>query len=82
VEREITTSPVTEPALTTLEEQLDIAFHRRQGRSCREIARKLGCNPRTVKKYLEHPELIGKPRKAPSAPRPSMLDPFRRHIAA
>lgn len=68
--------------MTTLEEQLDIAFHRRQGRSCREIARKLGCNPRTVKKYLEHPELIGKPRKAPSAPRPSMLDPFRQHIAA
>ena len=52
VETGISTSPTTEPALRTLEEQLDIAFEHRQGLSCRKIARKLGCNPRTVKKYV------------------------------
>jgi transposase len=66
--------------LRTLEEQLDIAFEHRQGLSCRKIARKLGCNPRTVKKYVEHPELVGKPRK--SAPRSSKLDAYREQIAA
>jgi transposase len=65
--------------MRTLEEQLDIAFYQRQGLSCRQIARKLGCSPRTVKKYAEHPELIGKPRTC--VPRPSKLDPYRQRIA-
>jgi len=60
------------------EEQLDIAFYRRQGLSCRGIAQKLGCSPRTVKKYSEHPELIGRPRV--SSPRASKLDPYREQI--
>lgn len=58
---------------------MDIAFYRRQGLSCRQIARRLGCNPRTVKKYSERPDLIGKPRQ--SSPRPSKVDPYRDQIA-
>jgi transposase len=58
---------------------MEIAFHRRNEESYRQIARKTGCDPRTVKKYCENPELIGRPRK--SAPRPSKLDPFRDQIA-
>jgi transposase len=65
--------------MRTLEEQLDIGFYQRQGLSLRQIARKLGCDPRTVKRYSEHPDLIGKPRQ--SAPRPSKVDPFRLQIA-
>jgi len=66
--------------LKTQEEQLDIVFGNRDGLSYREIARRMGCDPRTVKKYAEHPELIGKSRKA--APRQSKLDPFRDQIKA
>ena len=57
---------------------MEIAFHRRNDESYRKIARDTGCDPRTVKKYCENPELIGKPRK--SAPRPSKVDPFRGQI--
>ena len=57
---------------------MSITFHGRRGLSCREVARKVGCDPRTAKKYLEHPELIGKPRR--SAPRPSKVDPYRHQI--
>ena len=53
---------------------------RRQGLSYREIARRNGCDPRTAKKYVEHPELIGKARK--STPRPSMVDGYRDQITA
>lgn len=64
--------------MRTLEEQLDIAFHQRQGLSRRQIARKLGIDPRTVKRYAERPEIIGQPRK--SSPRPSKVDPWRERI--
>lgn len=57
---------------------MEIAFYRRSEESYRKIARKTGSDPRTVKKYSEHPELIGKPRK--SAPRPSKVDAFRDQI--
>ena len=65
--------------MRSLEDQLNIAFHNREGLSYRKIARKLGCSPRTVKKYVEHPELINQPRK--SVPRPSLLDAYRDQIA-
>jgi transposase len=65
--------------MRTREEQLDIAFYQRQGLSHRHIARKLECDPRTVKRYAENPELIGKPRQA--SPRPSKIDPYREQIA-
>ena len=57
---------------------MEIAFNRRNAESYRKIARKTGCDPRTVKKYCENPELIGKPRK--SAPRPSKVDLFHDQI--
>lgn len=60
--------------MTSLEDQLEILFDHRQDFSFREIARRNGCDPRTAKKYIEHPELIGKRRKP--TPRPSIVDPF------
>jgi transposase len=48
------------------------------GQSCREIARNRGCDPRTAKKYIDHPELLGQPRK--SVPRPSLVDAFQDQI--
>jgi len=57
---------------------LDIVLYRRQGMSYREIARRVGCTPRTAKKYAEHPELIGKRRE--SSPRPSLVDAYRARI--
>jgi transposase len=59
---------------------LDIALYKRQGLSYREIARRVGCSPRTAKKYSEHPELIGKARKP--VHRPSKVDPYLEQIAA
>jgi transposase len=66
--------------MRTQEDQLEIAFLKREGLSFRQIARRLGCTPRTAKKYAEHPELIGKRRQSP--PRGSKVDPFRNQIAA
>ena len=66
--------------MKTQEDQLDMSFYVREGLSHRAIARKLGCTPRTVKKYSEHPELIGKARQTP--PRTSKLDAYRDQIAA
>lgn len=60
--------------MITRETKVDINFFHRQGLSYREIARKTGHDPRTVKRYAENPELIGKPRK--SAPRQSKLDEY------
>lgn len=58
---------------------MDIALYKRQGLSYRQIARRVGCTPRTAKKYAEHPELIGKRRE--SAPRPGLVDPHLDRIA-
>jgi transposase len=56
------------------EAQVDIRYLHRQGLSYREIGKKTGHDPRTVKRYAEHPELIGRPRQA--RPRASKLDEF------
>ena len=66
--------------MKTQEDQLDILYYVREGLSHRAIARKLGCTPRTVKKYVEHPELIGKARVTPA--RASKIDAYREQIAA
>jgi len=58
----------------TQEQQLDILFNKREDISFREAGRINGCDPRTAKKYMEHPELIGKSRQSP--PRGSLVDPY------
>jgi transposase len=69
--------------LKTLEEQLDIVSYRGTGLSRRQIAKKVGCDPRTVKRYLENPELVNRPRPAAATPRrTSLVDPYRDQIAA
>ena len=59
--------------------QLDILFYHRQGLSCRQIALKLGCDPRTIKKYINEPDRAGKPRQ--TTQRICKLDPFKDQIA-
>jgi transposase len=66
--------------MIALDTQLNIISYSKQGMSCREIARKTGRDPRTVKRYLDHPELINQKRKSP--PRGSKLDPYRARIAS
>jgi transposase len=61
-------------------EQVEILFCAPKGMSFREIGRQCGCDPRTAKKYTEHPELIGKKRQSP--PRPSLVDAFLEQIEA
>ena len=66
--------------MKTQEDQLEILFCSPKGLSYREIARRNGCDPRTAKKYVEHPELIGKARAA--VPRMSLVDDYRDQIEA
>ena len=56
------------------ENKVDINYFHRQGHSYREIARKIGRDRRTVKRYAENPELIGQGRA--KVERQSILDPF------
>ena len=60
--------------MITRESKVDIIYLHRQGLSYREISRRTGHAPRTVKRYVEHPELIGIPRKAVA--HASKLDEF------
>jgi len=57
---------------------LEIHALARKGFSQRKIARTLGISRKTVRKYLEQPELAG--TYAPGKPRPSKLDPFAVHL--
>ncbi len=57
------------------ESKVDINYFHRQRLSYREISRKTGRDRRTVKRYAEHPELIGQARG--KVERPSILDEFR-----
>jgi transposase len=63
-----------------LEVQMTMQHLQRQGLSYRAMARQTGCDRRTAKKYVEHPERVNQPRHAP--PRPSKLDAYRDQIAA
>ncbi len=53
---------------------MEIIFSRNKGLSFREVGRQQGCDPRTAKRYMENPGLIGKPRQ--SAPRGSLVDSY------
>jgi len=57
-----------------LEDVLDIHSLKRQGLSQRRIAIKLGIHRQTVKKYLDHPELVQQVNQR--RPRASKLDPY------
>ena len=53
---------------------MEILFSKGKELSFRAAARANGCDPRTAKKYIEHPDLIGKARQSPA--RGSLVDPF------
>lgn len=57
---------------------MEIQFLKRQGLSERHIARRLGMDPRTVKKYAADPKAAGTYRR--QKPHKSQLDPFREQI--
>jgi len=59
---------------------VEVLVLKKQGLSLREIARKLGIHRKTVKKYLEHPELVG--RYVMTRPRRSKLISFMGAIDA
>lgn len=61
--------------MTTLEKIVDILVLHKQGFTRTEIARQVGCDPRTVERYLADPSLLEKPRTR--AKRGSLLDPYR-----
>jgi len=61
-----------------IKERLMILLGNVQGHSYRQIARDQGCDRRTVKRYIENPELAVKKRQ--SAPRTSLLDAFREMV--
>ncbi len=59
---------------------MEVLVLKKQGLSLREIARKLGIHRKTVKKYLEHPEMVG--RYVMTKPRRSKLIRFMGAIDA
>ena len=61
------------------EDALEILTLKKAGLSDRHIARRLGIDPRTVKKYASNPEKVFKDRA--SIVRPSILNPFKENIA-
>jgi transposase len=64
--------------MTSKEDALDIVTLKRKGLSDRRIARELGIDRRTVKKYAASPEKALQPRF--SGPRTSKLDPFAGNV--
>jgi transposase len=65
--------------MTLLEHIVDIFVLDKQGFTPTEIARRVACDPRTVRRYLADPSLLGKP--ATRQKRGSLLDPFRPLVA-
>jgi transposase len=64
--------------MTSKEDALDIMTLKRKGLSDRRIARQLGLDRRTVKKYTSDPGIAFKPRQ--SGPKKSKLDPFSENV--
>lgn len=64
--------------MTPLEQILDILVLHKQEYTPTEIARQVGCDPRTVRRYLADPTLWGKP--VTRAKRGSVLDPYAARV--
>ena len=63
--------------MINVEEWFMIRELARQGLSITDIAQRLGCDRKTVRKYLVHPD---QPRYTARPPRPSKLDPFKPYV--
>jgi transposase len=50
---------------------------KRQGLTITDISALTGCDPKTIRKYLDNPHT---PRYGPREPRPSLLDPFKPYL--
>jgi len=50
---------------------------KRQGLSITQISALTGCDPKTIRKYLDNPNT---PEYGPRQPRPSLLDPFKPYL--
>jgi transposase len=50
---------------------------KRQGLSITQISALTGCDPKTIRKYLDNPNT---PEYGPREPRPSLLDPFKPYL--
>lgn len=55
----------------------EICELKRQGLSITQISALTGCDPKTIRKYLDKPQT---PHYGPRQPRPSLLDPFKPYI--
>ncbi len=55
----------------------EISELKRQGLSITQISALTGCDPKTIRKYLDNPTT---PRYGPRQPRPSLLDPFKAYL--
>lgn len=56
---------------------MEVRVMARQGKGIREIAREMGISRNTVRKYLRE---SGPPGYKERAPRPTKLDPYKRHL--
>lgn len=63
--------------MKNVEEWFMIRELARQGLSITEIARRVGCDRKTVRKHLAYPE---QPRYQARPPKPSKLDPFKPYL--
>jgi hypothetical protein len=63
--------------MINVEEWFMIRELARQGLSITDIAQRLGCDRKTVRKYLLHPD---QPRYAARPPQASKLDPFKSYV--
>lgn len=64
--------------MTAQEQIVDILVLHKQGFTPTEIARQVQCDPRTVRRYVAAPQLLGQP--VTRAKRGSILDPYRAHL--
>lgn len=64
--------------MLTRSELSDIRKHRDKGESISHIARRMGRDRKTVRKYLQSE--TKQPVYGPRAPRPQKIDPFRQYI--